>query len=230
MGRNAHRYVRVQRNFLIQRDGNECYMPDCKEVGTDEKPLEVDHIDGNYENDDPANLRLLCHKCNCREWHRRRNMRLEARASAVGVKSSNGVAQQPPENLQKSPQNESVCGEEYEKSLKTPISSSFFRSVSKKNVSICANKEEETRVDEESVEIRINREKEPLYRSLALEMAAERKLTTRRAIYGLAEKLGISPATTRRYLEKMLSEEGPLALTDRGPRGDREITVREGFE
>lgn len=229
MGRNAHRYVRVQRKFLIQRDGNRCSTPGCLVVGTDIKPLEVDHIDGDYENDDPSNLKLLCHKCNCREWHRRRNLSPETRTSAVCVKSSNGTAQQQSEIPPQAPQNESIRGEKYNMSQIEPITGSFFRSVSTKSVSVCANEGDETRVDEESAEIRINREKEPLYRSLALEMAARRKLTTRRAIYGLAEKLGLSPATTRRYLEKLISEEGPLELTDRGPRGNREITIREGF-
>ncbi len=47
--------------YLIERDGNKCSL--CGKKEKDVK-LEIDHINGNPSNQDPKNLRLLCHSCN----------------------------------------------------------------------------------------------------------------------------------------------------------------------
>jgi len=67
---------------------------------------------------------------------------------------------------------------------------------------------------EASAELRLNREKEPAYR-----IALMRKILTTPegvprdwAVNALAEQIGISPVTSRRYLAKICSENGPLSL------------------
>jgi HNH endonuclease len=62
-----NRYWQYQ--FLAQRDGEM-----CKSCAQTMKELVIDHIDTNRQNDNPANLRLLCRSCN------RRNL-IELRSS-----------------------------------------------------------------------------------------------------------------------------------------------------
>lgn len=54
---------RALRLVILARDHNTCYL--------DGAPAnEVDHVDGNHHNDDPANLRAICTPC-----HRRKSSR-----------------------------------------------------------------------------------------------------------------------------------------------------------
>jgi hypothetical protein len=46
-------------NYLALKDGQK-----CKSCGAENKELVIDHIDGNRQNENPANLRLLCRSCN----------------------------------------------------------------------------------------------------------------------------------------------------------------------
>lgn len=48
--------------YLVLRDGEQCAR--CFEIPTAQNKLERDHVDGNPHNHDPANLRLLCKRCN----------------------------------------------------------------------------------------------------------------------------------------------------------------------
>jgi len=51
--------------FLVRRDGEQCLI--CRRKPTKKRPLlDIDHADNNPENDDPENLHLLCHSCNCK--------------------------------------------------------------------------------------------------------------------------------------------------------------------
>jgi 5-methylcytosine-specific restriction endonuclease McrA len=53
------------RRYLFEINDNKCSL--CgwsdRNIITDKIPLEVDHIDGNYLNNDIKNLRLLCPNC-----------------------------------------------------------------------------------------------------------------------------------------------------------------------
>jgi len=48
--------------FLVLRDGDFCQ--ECHALPRGIYSLDIDHKDGNPRNDDPPNLRLLCHRCN----------------------------------------------------------------------------------------------------------------------------------------------------------------------
>ena len=56
-------YVRA---YLNTRSNNKCEMPDCGECRTrtdGSSILQVDHIDGNWRNNTPNNVRLICPTC-----------------------------------------------------------------------------------------------------------------------------------------------------------------------
>lgn len=71
-----------------------------------------------------------------------------------------------------------------------------------------------------SAEIKLNRDKEPEYRSyifssiIGINGEVKDYLSIDEAIYGGAEKVHISPVTARRYLQKLTSGEGPLWIED----------------
>jgi len=59
--------------FLVLRDGEVCQ--DCGEIPTTRNGLDIDHIDGDENNNEESNLRLLCRKCNVARENRRRARR-----------------------------------------------------------------------------------------------------------------------------------------------------------
>ena len=67
---SLYRYARNPRKariaqVLFARQQGRCQLCLCVD-----KPLEIDHIDGNPRNDAYPNLRLLCHRCNIAERNR----------------------------------------------------------------------------------------------------------------------------------------------------------------
>jgi len=80
-----------------------------------------------------------------------------------------------------------------------------------------------------SAELRINRDKEPWFRRLLLQKVfLDGAVDLREAIDGLAETIGASPVTTRRYLLKMTSRSGPL-IVEETPSGGRLIKIRPEY-
>ena len=53
------------RKYLFKQFNNKCVLCGWREINktTGKIPLEVDHIDGNYKNNNILNLRLLCPNC-----------------------------------------------------------------------------------------------------------------------------------------------------------------------
>lgn len=53
------------RNYLLERADNKCEKCGWHEVNptTNLVPLEIHHIDGNYQNNSPENLQVLCPNC-----------------------------------------------------------------------------------------------------------------------------------------------------------------------
>ena len=58
--------------YLVLRDGEACAIchstptihNSTTQIPTSHIKLDIDHVDGNFNNDDPDNLRLLCRHCN----------------------------------------------------------------------------------------------------------------------------------------------------------------------
>lgn len=54
--------------YLVLRDGEVCAIchasPTTQNTSTTQNTLDIDHIDGNPNNNHPDNLRLLCRQCN----------------------------------------------------------------------------------------------------------------------------------------------------------------------
>lgn len=54
---------RILRDYLIEKYGRYCFICKRKTWRGKEVPLDLDHIDGDYTNNFPKNLRLLCLNC-----------------------------------------------------------------------------------------------------------------------------------------------------------------------
>jgi hypothetical protein len=85
-------------------------------------------------------------------------------------------------------------------------------------------------VRDESLELMINREKEPLFRRVVLDMVLSRPrpVSVFDALHEGAERVGISPLTARRYLDKMTSKAGALRV-GHGRRGHESLLPRESY-
>jgi hypothetical protein len=83
---------------------------------------------------------------------------------------------------------------------------------------------------EQSMEVRINREKEPWFRSELFNriLTSKEPVVLDEAIFGISEKIGISPITARRYLQKMTSADGPLRILESKGIG-LYLSIREEF-
>lgn len=55
--------MRVMRNYITNRDGFKCSVCEISEWQNKPIVLEMEHIDGNSENNTPENLCLICPNC-----------------------------------------------------------------------------------------------------------------------------------------------------------------------
>ena len=64
--RDASRQLReFVRRYILKRDGFKCVECgwDKVNVTTGTSPLEIDHIDGDFDNNSPENMRTICPNC-----------------------------------------------------------------------------------------------------------------------------------------------------------------------
>jgi hypothetical protein len=147
-----------QRRFLAERDGDKCAI--CGVEGR-EKLLVVHHVDSNPENNDPANLKLLCQSCNVKEGMKAKPVVEE------GVNKEEKITGYP---------------------LKSVVDYS-----------------------QGSTEMQANDIAEGLYLEwLSAKIRANGEVQKSEAINGGAQIAGVSPSTTRKYLDKLISDEGPM--------------------
>jgi len=228
MGRYPASVVWWQYYALTKRDGEFCCV--CKK-GPEEAHLEVDHIDGDRNNNSPNNLRLLCHGCNVREYWR---------------KIHEAIKGQPPE---KAPISEILSGSSPSQTsereiitkhdlLNTDPPPHIIQKIEhRKDESVSEIKaggegrrvEQQLDVYRESPELRISREKEPEFRRLCVEYVISRSLfTVNDATFEVSEEISLSPITAQRYLKKLTSAKGPLKIGE-GPRGHQRLLLREEY-
>lgn len=65
-GHQKYKHAAYVQRYLEQRSRKVCEMPDCTEQRVRDNGrhiLQVDHIDGNWRNNKPENLRLICPSC-----------------------------------------------------------------------------------------------------------------------------------------------------------------------
>lgn len=62
-GKNEKKHARVIRSYLLETREYKCEECENKEWNGQPIPLQVEHIDGNWENNVPENLKLLCPNC-----------------------------------------------------------------------------------------------------------------------------------------------------------------------
>lgn len=213
------------RGYLTERDGNRCAV--CGRSSA-EVPLEIDHIDGDPGNWAPENLRLLCHLDNVKEYFRK--IKEKARLQPPPMNAASEVLARA-ERLNQ-PQDNLVVEREREKTSASSQVCMEKRSVcERENVEDMdeVRVERQLNVQHESPEMRVNREKEPLYRAKCVELALRPGgLTVDQALHEVAEIVQISPVTARRYLKKITSNAGPLMLGE-GPRGHQRLLIRESY-
>ena len=58
------KYRRRIRDILLERHGHICQICERTTWNDQPIPLQVDHKDGNASNNEPSNLRMICHNCN----------------------------------------------------------------------------------------------------------------------------------------------------------------------
>jgi len=159
--------------YLTIRDGEQCIICGAKPPKT---RLEIDHIDGNTSNNNPANLCLLCKKHNCEMRGKKpsEHKRIIHRYSL---------------------QNE----RERENSPAMPATQ-FTKEI----------------LDYQggSVEMQANTMFETRYREWIMhKVTTVTEFLKEDAINAGAERVGCSPLTTRRYLQKLTSSDGPFYET-----------------
>lgn len=63
--RGTYQLSTIVRQYLLKQAGYKCSKCGWGKINpsTGKVPLEIDHIDGNYQNNSPENLQVLCPNC-----------------------------------------------------------------------------------------------------------------------------------------------------------------------
>jgi hypothetical protein len=189
-------------NYLAVRDGGMCCLL-CH--STDD--LTIDHTDNNPDNNDPANLHILCRSCNTAERNRRKSggRRLNTETAPKYVIFLR-------DSLANKSQVTSVCVREKPDGTTAPAPRA-------RSPWAFGTSEEANRV------------MEPAYRLWVIETVTRQgRISKADAIHAGAEYLQKrvgrgSPATTERYFRKMISATGCLQQ-GRGLNGETEWVFR----
>jgi len=212
--------------YLCERDGESCKV--CKK-GPDEVKLEIDHVDGDPNNNAPENIRLTCHDCNIREMWTKIKHKIKTQPSEKSAASEVLSASGAPQGIEreitsKDLVNTNITDQDLQKiEHGTSESGSEIKALEGRRV------ERQLDVYRESPELRIARDKQPLFRKVCLELIlSPGGLTTHRAYYEVSERIDISPTTAMRYLGKATSAAGPFKLGE-GPRGHQLVLLREDY-
>jgi len=204
--------------YVAARDGEHCSNPACGKE-PEEAFLEVHHVNGDPNDYRPENLKLLCRSCNRKKFWDRVKAKLATQQPAESVASE-------ALKVVRESERETTSNELSEAIRKIESRASVSERESVGGVEAVRD-ERMLAVGGESAELRINREKESLYRCTAIELVLRPGgLTVYQAINEVAEMVAISPTTARRYLAKMVSRAGPLKIGE-GKRGHQILLLRE---
>lgn len=168
------------------------------------KKLEVDHIDGIKSHDIPENIRFLCRNCNARYREYRKSQKVKARLEEMAKRVSDHVRS-------KKQGGHTVRKKKTDKDRTQVVQESIDYSGG-------------------SVEMQVTGVAELEFRQwMYAGIRSKGELEKKEAINGGAERVGVNPSTTRRYLEKMISEEGKL-IELRNEKRKKVIKDRKGYE
>lgn len=171
--------------FLVARDGEQCLI--CERPPTKRRALEIDHIDNKSKNDDPDNLCLLCRSCN----ERMILCKVQDKMRLIRYKVLKHVC---------------VC-ENSNKNDKGGNGRQDYGAVSQV--------QELIDYSSGSQEMKANAVFEKDFRKWLLAIVGHNgSYPKQEAINSGAERVGCSPVTTKRYLEKLTSTGGVLDIKE----------------
>ena len=176
--------------YLVARDGERCYR--CQAVPP--PMLDIHHVDGNPKNDDPLNLVLACGPCN-KALQSPRMRAVEAMRDLFKPVSRGGAPRE----------------RDMLRSDQTQLQPGAF--TTSEPAGHAARPDPLNLVTQGSPEYQASSLYEPIFRDwVVAQVRANSSLSLREAVNSGAEYTGCSPQTTRRYLEKLVSSLGPLAI------------------
>lgn len=249
-------YRALQREFLALRDGYKCFY--CPRVG-EEVALVVHHRNGNDKDDSPENTCLACKSCNQkRNWElirgkARLHSTIPRRPPLIDAVDKAMRSQTELSNFLESDQSSTPTLREKEKSAPKPqlneikqamkVSPINRKMTTNTRSDVCVSEPSEPAVDvavrvdralgveDESPEMRVTRERRPLWvneiyrRILSRDLVAD-PVTTHEAIYSVSHVFDVSPVTARRWLKQLLERDGSLEL-GQGRRGHQVLRFKE---
>lgn len=171
--------------YLVARDGELCLI--CERRPSRRISLDIDHIDNNPKNDDPDNLCLLCPSCN----NRMKLCKVHEKIRLIRYKSALRMC---------------MCVNGHNNDKGQDVRHDYAATSQVKEL-----------LDYSSgtIEMKANALFERDFREWLLTLIGQyHSYPIKEAINAGAEKLGCSPATTKRYLDKLTSSTGVFDLSE----------------